>query len=93
MTRMITGLGEMAYEDRLKQLKLPTLPYHNLGGDMIEPYNIITEVYDRDATTGLFNLRKHSNTRGQQYKILDLILLVLRSGPDLRAGNTHFSSE
>ena len=36
---------------------------------MIETYTIITVVYDRDVATGLFNLRKDSNPRGQQYKI------------------------
>ena len=38
-------------------------------GDMIETYMIITGVCDRDVTTGLFNLRKDSNSRGQRYKI------------------------
>ena len=38
---------------------------------MIETYKIITGVYDhdRDVTTGLFNVRKDSNTRGQRHKI------------------------
>ena len=36
---------------------------------MIETYTIITGVYDRDVTTGLFNLRINSNTRDQWYQI------------------------
>ena len=55
--------------DGLKRLKLTTLSYRCLREDMIETYKIITRVYDRDVTTGLFSLRKPSNTRGQQYKI------------------------
>ena len=70
-TRIIPGLGEMAYEDRLTRLTLPTLSYHRLRGDMIETYKIITGVYDRVVTTGLFNLRKDSNTRGQWYNIFN----------------------
>ena len=37
--------------------------------DIIESCKIIIGVYDKDITTGLFNLRKDSNTRVQRYKI------------------------
>ena len=56
----------MAYEDSLRRLKVPTLSYHHLRGDMIETDKIITGVYDRDVPMSLFNLRIDSNTRGQQ---------------------------
>ena len=36
---------------------------------MTEAYNIIIGVYNRDVTTGLFNLRRASNTREQRYEI------------------------
>ena len=36
----------------------------------IQTYKIITGIYDKVVTTGLFNLRKDSNTRGQWYKIV-----------------------
>ena len=45
------------------------MSYHRLKGDMREPYKIITGLYDRGVTTGLFHLRIESNTRGQQYNI------------------------
>ena len=61
-TRMIPALGEMAYEDYLKRVKLPTLSYCCLRWDMIETYKFITGVYDRDVTTGLYNIRIDSNT-------------------------------
>ena len=54
------GLGEMAYDDHLKRLKVSALSYHRLRRDMIETYKIITGVYNRDVTTGLFNFRKDS---------------------------------
>ena len=43
------GLEEMAYEDRLKRFKLPTLSYQRLRGDMIKTYKISTGVYERDV--------------------------------------------
>ena len=33
---MVPGLGDKFYEDRLKDLKLPTLTYRRIRGDMIE---------------------------------------------------------
>ena len=59
----------MAYEDCLKGLKLSALSYGHLRGDMIQTYNIITGVYDRDIRTGLFNLKIDSSTRDPCYEI------------------------
>ena len=42
---------------------------NHIRGDMIQTYKTITRVYARDVTTGLFNLRKDSTTRGWRYKI------------------------
>ena len=54
----------MAYEDHLGRLKLPTLSYRRLNGDMIVTYRIISGV-----TMSLFNLRIDSKTSSQKYKI------------------------
>ena len=35
-TKQISGFGNLSYEDRLKKLKLPTLVYRRMRGDMIE---------------------------------------------------------
>ena len=51
-TRIVPGLGEMAYEDQLSRFKQPTLSYCRLRGDMKETCKIITGVYDRDVTYG-----------------------------------------
>ena len=50
---------------------------------MIETYKVITGVYGRDVTMGLFNLRIDSNTRGQQHKILNqsLVLYIIQHRP------------
>jgi len=38
-TKLIISLKHLTYEERLKQLKLPTLKYRRARGDMIEVYN------------------------------------------------------
>ena len=38
--KVIPGFIKISYEERLKKLKLPTLKYHRLRGDMIEVYKI-----------------------------------------------------
>ena len=34
---------DLSYDDRLRRLKLPTLNYRRIRGDMIELYKIITD--------------------------------------------------
>ena len=67
-TKMIYNLKKMSYEDRLKNLNLPTLKYRRLRGDMIETYKIITNKYDEDSVVNL-NINENSNTRGNRYKL------------------------
>ena len=43
---MIPNIKDLPYEDRLKHLKLPTLAYRRLRGDMIECYKILNNKYD-----------------------------------------------
>ena len=40
-TKHVPGLRDMEYSDRLKHLKLPTLVFRRIRGDMIEIYKII----------------------------------------------------
>ena len=40
------GIKNFTYKDRLKRLKLPTLKYRRIRGDMIEVYKILTNKYD-----------------------------------------------
>ena len=55
----------MEYPDKLKKLKMPTLRYRRLRGDMIETFKIITGIYDNEVTEGtfcIFNLDPNTQT-------------------------------
>ena len=49
-TKMVPGLNDKSYEDRLKELKLPSLSYRRLRGDMIEVFKLVNDVYYFDNT-------------------------------------------
>jgi hypothetical protein len=42
-------LRDMTYPERLKMLKLPTLVYRRLRGDMIEMYKMVSGAYDEQV--------------------------------------------
>ena len=69
LTRMIPGLSELSYEQRLRVLNLPSLSYRRLRGDMIELYKIITNKYDPEITAGMISFSNTTHTRGNNYKI------------------------
>ena len=54
-TKLIPILSGLSYEDRLKRLKLLTLKFRRLRGDMIEVFELVMGIYDKDATRGLWN--------------------------------------
>jgi len=69
-TKLIINLKNMSYMDRLQRLKLPTLKYRRLRGDMIEVFKITHEIYDPEVS---LKLAYHSGsiTRGNKYKLLN----------------------
>ena len=69
-TKLIPGLSDLSYEDRLRRLKLPSLSYRRSRGDMIEVYKIMSGKYDPEMS----NIFQHQeqenrNTRGHKYKL------------------------
>ena len=70
-TKLIPGFKHIEYKERLRKLKLPTLAYHRLRGDMIELYKILTEKYDADVSSNFVTLRVNElDTRGHHIKYL-----------------------
>ena len=55
-TKLIPNLKNLPYSERLKILKLPTLKYRRLRGDMINVYKILTN--DKSCNKNLLPLTK-----------------------------------
>ena len=67
-TKRIEGFGSLDYEMRLQCLKLPSLEFRRIRGDMIEVFKILRGFYDPVTTKSLLEINK-SNTRGHPYKL------------------------
>jgi len=49
-TKMIQGMRNFKYPERLRQLELPTLAYRRNGGDMIVTYKLLSGLYDEQVS-------------------------------------------
>ena len=49
-TKLVFTVKSLKYEQRLRQLKLPTLKFRRIRGDMIEVYKIFSGKYDEEVT-------------------------------------------
>ena len=47
--KQLPGLNNLSYPERLRKLKLPTLTFRRIHGDMIELYKILSGKYNREA--------------------------------------------
>ena len=77
-TKMVDSCRKLSYKDRLMYLKLPTLKFRRVRGDMIEVYKILNGLYDADIVPTLIR-NTDSRTRGNSLK-----LMHTRSHYDLR---------
>ena len=68
-TKMLPGCKGLEYEDRLKELGLPTLALRRERGDMIECYKILHGVYDSKVSGGILKLHEGSRTRGHSFRL------------------------
>ena len=77
-TKMVNGMKDLHYEDRLRTLKLFSLKYRRLRGDLIEVFKFVN-----GQTTGylkdMFDFNLEGRNRGHQYK-----LVIKRSRTKLR---------
>ena len=67
-TKLIDEFNEKSYENRLKQLKLPSLGYRRKRGDMIWMFKIMNGLVRVDASK-LFIHASLSHTRGHIQKV------------------------
>ena len=69
-TKRVFGIQKLSYKERLTYLKLPSLEYKRVRGDMIEAYKIINNIYDPLTTSSLLTPQsKSSITRSHGYKL------------------------
>jgi ribonuclease P/MRP protein subunit RPP40 len=67
-TKIIKQLNKCSYENRLRQLDLPTLRYRRIRGDMIEVYKLVHGLYDSSSCINL-EFSRNVNTRGNRFKL------------------------
>ena len=67
-TKLIISFKKLPYHERLRQLRLPTLKYRRLRGDMFEAFKIIHNYYDTRASIN-FNFNPVSSIRGNKFKL------------------------
>ena len=69
-TKHIKGLRDTPYEDRLNIIKLPSLEFRQIRGDMIQVFKIANNYYDTTTTKSLFNFSNNTRLRGHNLKII-----------------------
>ena len=67
-TKLVDGLGNLDYEERLKRLNLPLLAFRRFRGDLIEPYKHF-HYYNQDTIPPSFQ-RRERVTRKHEYQLL-----------------------
>ena len=69
-TKRVDGMKGLNYHERMAYLKLPSLEYRRVRGDMIETYKIYNNLYDPLTTSSLLTQQsKSSITRSNGYKL------------------------
>ena len=68
-TKTIFGMKNLTYEQRLTKLKLPSLEYRRLRGDLIEAYKILNNIYDPLTTKKLLTVVTNNRTRNNSLKL------------------------
>jgi hypothetical protein len=67
-TKLVPDMRNLAYEDRLRSLKLPSMHHRRRRGDMIQVYKII-KGHDRVDTSEFFKAPLYTSTRGHSEKL------------------------
>ena len=67
-TKMVTGMHNLSYEQRLEKLDLFSLKHRRDRGDMILVFKIIKNLVNVD-TSDFFKFKAHSSTRGHNMKL------------------------
>ena len=78
-TRLLPGMDQLSYEERLRKLKLPSLEFRRRRGDMIEAFKYLNKIYDTEKPE--LKLSSNTHTRTNKLKLDKPIKeKLLRSG-------------
>ena len=66
-TRIVRGMKDCSYDERMKILKIPSLKYRRFRGDMIQTFKILNDLDDLD-TNDFYDLSTN-NTRNNDIKL------------------------
>ena len=61
-TKLVDGLSNLEYSERLKKIGIPTLVYRRLRGDLIEVYKHFNS-YDKDCLSPSFKQRERTSRK------------------------------
>jgi len=67
-TKQMKGMKEKQYQERLKELKLPTLRYRRQRADMLQTYRILHRIDDMEEEK-FFSREQDRRTRGHSLKL------------------------
>jgi len=70
-TKLVLTVKKLCYEERLRKLKLPTLKYRRIRGDMIELYKIFAGEYDSEITEWITGkcIERQYDTRNHRFAL------------------------
>jgi hypothetical protein len=67
-TKVIPGLKDLTYEERLKKMNIPSMTYRRTRGDLIEVYKYTHGLYT--LKDRILKREERTNTRGHNYKLV-----------------------
>ena len=68
-TKLLPGMRDLTYPERLRKMDLPSLAYRRHRGDLIEVFKIINKKYDPEVCNDFFILAETRMTRGHSKKL------------------------
>ena len=68
-TKLVKSMSNLSYEERLKSLKLPSLKYRRIRGDLITVFNILKQNTDNNDNNCILTLSNTKITRGHELKL------------------------
>ena len=69
-TKLVPYLTKLSYKERLEKLKLPSLRYRRIRGDLIQVFKFCKELKTSQEPNHILNFSDYNNTRGHDLKLI-----------------------